>query len=86
MGQFPQDGENSQNVAFFVFFEALLWPNRYFLLRFFNCSGPIMSLRVWNYFCFAPPNLFWYPAMIIFLPYLPIFELRLPYEKALVWL
>ena len=27
MGQFPQDGENGQNVAFFLFFGALLWPN-----------------------------------------------------------
>ena len=28
MGQFPQDGENGQNVAFFYFsFGALLWPN-----------------------------------------------------------
>ena len=27
MGQFPQDGENGQNVAFFHFFVALLLPN-----------------------------------------------------------
>ena len=29
MVQFPQDGENGQNVAgfFFYFFWALLWPN-----------------------------------------------------------
>ena len=27
MGQIPQDRENGQNVTFFYFFEALLWPN-----------------------------------------------------------
>ena len=35
MRQIPQDGENDQNVAFFLFFEALLWPNG---LIFFNFS------------------------------------------------
>ena len=30
MGQIPQDRENGQNVAFFIFFEALLFPNGYF--------------------------------------------------------
>ena len=37
MGQFPQDGENGQNV---VFFGALLWPNGLiFLLRCY-CREP----------------------------------------------
>ena len=38
MGQFPQDGENGQNVAFFlIFFGALLWPNGLILSAFLNC-------------------------------------------------
>ena len=37
MGQFPQDGENGQNVAFF-----LLWPNVLTFSTFLNCSEQIL--------------------------------------------
>ena len=32
MSQFPQDGDNGQNVAFCSFFGALLWPNGFIFL------------------------------------------------------
>ena len=83
---FPRTGKIVKMWPFFLFFWSFAVTKRLFFVKIFNCSGPIMSLALWNYFCFATQNFFWYPAMIIFLPYLPIFELRLPYEKALVWL
>ena len=46
MGHFPQDGENEQNVSFFSFFEASLWPNGLIFLSFLNCSEEIMSAAV----------------------------------------
>ena len=42
MVQFPQDGENGQNVGFFIFFGALLWPNGLTFLTFLNCSEEIL--------------------------------------------
>ena len=35
---FLQDEENGQNVAFFYFFGALLWPNGLIFSTFLNCS------------------------------------------------
>ena len=43
MGQFPQDGENGQKVAFF--FGALLWPNDLIFSSFLNCSEEILPVR-----------------------------------------
>ena len=43
MGQFTQDGENGQNVAFFYFFEAPLWPNGLIFSTFLNCSEEILT-------------------------------------------
>ena len=42
MGHFPQDGESGQNVDFFLFFGALLWPNGLIFLTFLNCSEEIL--------------------------------------------
>ena len=38
MGQIPQDRENGQNVAFFYFFRALLWPSGLIFSTFLNYS------------------------------------------------
>ena len=43
MGQIPQDGKNGQNMAFFNFFDALLWPNGMIL---FNFSEEILSVTI----------------------------------------
>ena len=40
MGQFPLDGENGQNVAFFL---ALLWRNGLIFSTFLNCSEDILD-------------------------------------------
>ena len=45
MGQFLQDRENGQNVAFFYFFGALLLPNGLIFSTFFNCFEEILPVR-----------------------------------------
>ena len=44
MGQFPQDGENGQNVEFLYFFGAVLWPNGFTFSTFLNCFEEILPL------------------------------------------
>ena len=46
MGQFLQDGENEQNLAFFEQIETLLWLNRLIFSSFLNFSEEIMFLGV----------------------------------------
>ena len=43
MGQFPQDGENGQNVAFFYFFSSAV-TKRFDFLTFLNCSEEILPV------------------------------------------
>ena len=45
MGQIPQDGENGQNVAFFLFFWSSAVTKRLFFSTFVNCSEEILSVR-----------------------------------------
>ena len=44
MGQIPQDGENGQNVAFLIFFGALLWPYGLIFSTFLNYSEEILPV------------------------------------------
>ena len=46
MGQFPQDGEKGQNVAFLLFFGALLWPNCLIFSTFLKTFCPLDSKNV----------------------------------------
>ena len=43
MGQFPQDGENGQNVAFFYFFWSSAVTKRFGFSTFLNCSEEILA-------------------------------------------
>ena len=56
MGQFPQDGENGQNMAFFIFL-ALLWPNVLIFSTFLNCSEEILPVHAKNVFALALAHL-----------------------------
>ena len=44
MGQFLQDRENGQNVAFFLFFETLVAKRFVFFSTFLNCVEEIFYL------------------------------------------
>ena len=46
MGQFTQDGENGQNVAFFYSFEALVQSKGLIFSTFLNCFEEILSSAV----------------------------------------
>ena len=52
MGHFPQDGENEQNLSFFSFFEASLWPNgsQLFWRDYVRCSLKILSFTLQKIF------------------------------------
>ena len=46
MGQFPQDGENGQNMAFWIFLKLYCDQTAWFFHLFFNCSGEILPVTV----------------------------------------
>ena len=53
LGQFLQDWENGQNVAFFLLFLALLWPN---FSTFLNCSEEILPVIFYKCFRYGPSS------------------------------
>ena len=44
MGQIPHDGENGQNVAFFIFLKLCCDQMVIFFSTFVNCSEEILSV------------------------------------------